>query len=235
MPTVQPVMDRVITTAEPLLRLLHLVSPALPTGAFTYSQGLEWAVEAGWMRTAGDLERWLGDQLDNSLARLDLPLFARMYEAAAARDHEGMQRWIDWLVAGRETAELRAEEAQRGRALAELLVALDLADARPWQALLARSQAAGFAFAAAAWAIPPREAAIGYTWGWLENLVLAAVKLIPLGQSQGQRTLVRLVAQVPALVERALSVSEGEIGASSPALAIASSAHETQYTRLFRS
>lgn len=228
-------MDRVITTAEPLLRLLHLVSPALPTGAFSYSQGIEWAVERGWIRTVEDLECWLADQMDASLSWLDLPLLARMHEAAAARDREGMQRWIDWLLAGRETAELRAEEAQRGRALAELLVALDLAGARPWQALLARSQAAGFAFAAAAWAIPPREAAIGYTWAWLENLVLAAVKLVPLGQTQGQRALARLVAQVPALVERALSVGEGEIGASSPALAIASSAHETQYTRLFRS
>jgi urease accessory protein len=223
------------TATEPLLRLLHLVSPSLPVGAFTYSQGIEWAVEAGWIRSADELQAWLRDQMHNAVATLDLPLLARLHAAASAGDPGATERWIEWLLAARETAELRAEEANRGRALADLLVAWGLPGATDWKPVLARSQAAGFAFAAVTWGIPPREAALGYAWGWLENLVLAAVKIVPLGQTRGQQVLARLIAEVPPLVERALEMDDGEIGASSPALAIASGAHETQYTRLFRS
>lgn len=218
-----------------LLRLLHLVSPTLPVGAFAYSQGIEWAEEAGWVRTAEDVQDWLRDQLDNSLARLDLPLLVRMWGAARAGDPQAMARWIDWLLAARESAELRAEETNRGRALADLLTAWEMDGAGDWRPVLARSQAAGFAFAACAWEIPAGDAALGYAWGWLENLVLAAVKIIPLGQTRGQQVLRQLLGEIPAAVEEALSLPDEEIGASSPALAIAGSAHETQYTRLFRS
>jgi urease accessory protein len=223
------------TSTEPLLRLMHLVSPSLPVGGFTYSQGIEWAVEAGWIRAAADLEAWLRDQLCNAVAVVDLPILKRLGTAVREGDLEAMDRWIDWLLAARETAELRAEEANRSRALADLLVAWGLPGAIECRQVLARSQAAGFAFASVAWGIQPREAALGYTWGWLENLVLAAVKLVPLGQTQGQQTLARLLQAVPALVECALTMGDDDIGAASPALAIASSAHETQYTRLFRS
>jgi len=226
--------DRV-TRAEPLLRLMHLASPALPIGGFTYSQGIEWAVEAGWIRTAEDLEAWLRDQLRGAIAQLDLPLLARMWTAAHSRDAAAMGLWANRLLAARETSELRAEETQRGRALADLLLAWGLPDAKVWRPVLARAQAAGFAFAACAWEISAREALIGYAWAWLENLVLAAVKLVPLGQTRGQRLLACLIPEVPALVEAALTLQDGEIGAASPALAIASSAHETQYSRLFRS
>ena len=219
----------------PLLRLMHLVSPSLPVGGFTYSQGIEWAVEMDWIRTAEDLETWLGDQLRNSMAILDLPLLSRMHCAARTSERDTMVRCIDWLLAARETSELRAEEANRGRALADLLIAWGLPGAPAWKPILARSQAAGFAFAAAAWDIQVRDAALGYAWGWLENLTLAAVKIIPLGQTQGQLVLHRIAERVPATVQVALGLEDDEIGASSPALAIASSAHETQYTRLFRS
>jgi len=222
-------------TTEPLLRLMHLVSPSLPVGAFTYSQGIEWAVEAGWIRTDAELEEWLRDQLRNAFALVDLPILNRLCAAAREGDSEAMDCWIDWLLAARESAELRLEEANRGRAMADLLVAWDLSASRQWRPVLARSQAAGFAFAAVAWGIQPREAALGYAWGWLENLVLAAVKLVPLGQTQGQQALARLLGEVPPLVEQALTMDDDAIGAASPALAIASSAHETQYTRLFRS
>jgi len=214
---------------------MQLVSPALPVGGFTYSQGLEWAVEAGWIRTTDDLEAWLADQLETALCRLDVPLLLRMQAAVTAGDTEALARWTDRLLAARETSELRAEEANRGRALADLLAALDLPEPGKWQPLLARSQAAGFAFAAAAWEIPPRTAALGYVWAWLENLVLAGVKLVPLGQTQGQRILESRIGAIPALVEGTLNLKDRDIGAASPALAIAASAHETQYTRLFRS
>ena len=138
-------------------------------------------------------------------------------------------------MASRETAEFQQEEANRGRALADLLVALDVPNAQAWKPILASCQAAGFATATAGWQIPYRDSAGGYAWSWLENLVLAAVKIIPLGQTEGQQLLARLAQKLPGAVERSLRITDDMIGASNPALAIASSRHETQYTRLFRS
>nr|WP_209262624.1 urease accessory protein UreF [Thiorhodococcus minor] len=224
-----------MTTDPALLRLLHLVSPSLPTGAFAYSQGVEWAVESGWLRKAADLEDWLGDQVRTTLTGVDLPLLARLYDASLASDDAALAEWTARLLASRETRELRSEEANRGRALADLLVALAVPGAAERKALLGRAQATGFAYAAAHWNIGPRQTLIAYTWSWLENLVIAAVKIVPLGQTQGQQTLARLIEEVPAAVDRALQTEDADIGASSPALAIASSLHETQYTRLFRS
>jgi len=218
-----------------VVRLLHLVSPTLPTGAFTYSQGIEWAVEAGWLRTAADLEGWAMDQLEQSIARLDLPLLPRMAQAVAANDAAAIKHWIDLLLAGRESAELRAEEGQRGRALADLLLAWEMPGADLLRAVLARSQLAGFAFAGQRWGIDARAMALGYAWAWAENLVLAGVKIVPLGQRQGQQLLARLAGELPTAVAVAQSLADEEIGASTPAMAIASANHETQYTRLFRS
>ena len=219
----------------PLLRLLLLASPSLPIGGFTYSQGLEWAVETGWVRSAADLEAWVADQLGRTLVWVDLPLLTRMHAAAAARDRAGLTGLVERLVAMRETAELRLEEAARGRALADLLRAWGLLDRQDWRPILARSQAAGLAFAAAAWGIGARPLAAGYAWSWAENLVLAGVKCVPLGQTQGQQVLARLATLIPAALDRALALPDDALGASTAGLAIASSAHEVQYTRLFRS
>jgi urease accessory protein len=218
-----------------LLRLMHLVSPSLPIGGFTYSQGIEWAVEAGWIRDIQTLEDWIGDQMTTGLASLDLPIMLRLYEACERREHDEMALWIDRLLAGRETAELRREERDRGRALADLLLAWEMPDAHAWRPLLARSQAAGFAFAAVSWEITPGAAALGYAWAWLEGLLLAGIKLVPLGQTAGQQGLARLATLIPSALETARSIPDDEIGSATPALAIASAAHETQYTRLFRS
>lgn len=219
----------------PLLRLLHLVSPSLPIGSFTYSQGIEWAVEDGWIRTAEDLENWLENLLHTGMTYLDLPILQRLYTAVEQQDHDMLQYWIGYLNASRETSELLQEEKNRGRALTDLLIALEIPQAALWKPLLAQSQSAAFAVAAVHWQIPLQQAAYGYVWSWLENLVLAAVKIIPLGQTQGQKVLHRMTPLLPEIVHAALAISDEEIGASSPALAIASSRHETQYTRLFRS
>lgn len=232
--------DRVMTDTASgvppaLLRLMQLVSPSLPVGAFTYSQGLEWAVEAGWIGDADDTERWLTDELWATLAHLDLPVAARMMASVAAGDRDALAHWVDLLLAGRESAELRAEERQRGRAMADLLRVWDLPGNTDWRSLLAQSQTAGFAFAAERWHIPVADALGGLAFAWAENLVLAAVKAVPLGQSDGQRALARIAAQVPGAVELALALADDDIGAASPALAIASARHERQYTRLFRS
>jgi urease accessory protein len=224
-----------MTTDLALLRLLHLASPTLPTGAFTYSQGIEWAVECDWLRNAANLDAWLRDQLRNALTGVDLPLLARLHRAAAQNDDASLALWTSLLLASRETQELRMEETNRGRALADLLVSLEVAGAADRKPLLTRAQATGFAYAAARWGIDPRRTLLAYTWSWLENLVIAAVKIIPLGQTHGQQTLARLIEAVPDAVDHALQIDDADIGASSPALAIASSLHETQYTRLFRS
>ncbi len=224
-----------IERSLPLLRLMQLVSPSLPVGAFAYSEGIEWAVECGWIRTETDLENWLDSQLRHALARLDLPVLTRLYAAGQANDLASFKRWSAFLTASRETAELRAEEANRGRALADLLVALEVAGAKEWRETLFTSQLAGFAFATVRWAIPEEQAKLGYASGWLENLVLAAVKIMPLGQTAGQRVLHRLLGIVPDIVAGSRDVPDQAIGACTPALAIASSLHETQYTRLFRS
>ncbi|MFP7754755.1 urease accessory protein UreF [Thermodesulfobacteriota bacterium B35] len=218
-----------------LIRLLHLVSPSLPTGAYSYSQGLEWAVEAGWVNSDDELAAWLTDLLENSLARVDLPLLLRMQTACRQEDEQSLSRWCRLLLACRETDELRMEEMNRGRALLSLLRELDIDHARHWPHLLASCQVAGFACAAAHWRIPATQAAAGYGWAWLENQVVAGIKIIPLGQSQGQRILLRLGHLVTTAVDRAAALPEEEIGASCQALALASSLHEDQYTRLYRS
>jgi urease accessory protein len=217
------------------LRLMQLVSPALPVGGFTYSQGLEWAVEAGWVVDVETLEDWLSGLVDDTLGKLELPILARLFDACAARDQASLLHWTYTLYAARETRELRAEERQRARALVTLLSDLDIAWIDDWREPLMQCQAAPFALAAVHWGIPRHDCLLGYAWSWLENQVAAAIKLVPLGQTDGQRVQMNMAARLPAIVERALVLDDEDLGAGSPALAIASSRHETQYTRLFRS
>jgi len=218
-----------------LLRLMHLISPTLPIGSFTYSQGIEWSVETGWIKDVGSLQTWLASQLNSSMAQLELPLLKRLYIAWQAEDLQAVEHWIAISNASRETSELQLEEKNRGRALTDLLIALELPQAARYKPLLSQSQVAAFALASLHWQVPLEQAAYGYAWSWLENLVLAAVKIIPLGQTQGQKLLHQMTPLLLSVIEQGLSLPDNEIGAALPALAIASSRHETQYTRLFRS
>jgi len=217
------------------VRLYQLISPSLPIGGFTYSQGLEWAIEAGWVTTVEDLEAWLASVMAHSIATLELPVLRRLYLALQQQDSESFLYWNQWLSASRETAELRKEERQRGQALATLLPNLGVPVMPPYDEAVRSTQVAGFALAALHFEIPLRQACGGYLWGWLENMVMAGVKLVPLGQTAGQQLMLRLGEQIPAMVDAALMVADEDVGSSTPALAIASSQHETQYTRLFRS
>lgn len=236
------------TMAAPwLIRLMHLVSPSLPTGGFAYSQGLEWAVEQGWINGETTLEQWLLNVLETSMTQVDIPLLQHLYRAVEHQDLAAFARAAQWVRACRETQELRNEEAHRGRALAAAIKALGICrgsmaqswekpDHERWQTVIASSQLAGFAFAAALWEIPVQGAAQGYLWSWLENQVLAAVKIIPLGQSPGHGVLARLCPAIDTAVAAGLKIKEfKEMGSSLPALGMASACHETQYTRLFRS
>jgi urease accessory protein len=227
---------RTDTITEPLalLRLFHLVTPALPVGAYAYSQGLEYAVQAGWVRDEASAHEWLHGLLRAGVGTLDLPIVLRLYTAWSAEDARAVERWNDALVAARESAELRAEERHLGGALARVLIELGFGEARQW---LDRSAAFAtlFALAAVRWRIPPAAALSGYLWAWTENQVLAAVKLVPLGQSAGQRLLHGLAGMAVPILERALSIPEDAIGVGTVSVAIASARHESQYSRLFRS
>ncbi|VAW61046.1 Urease accessory protein UreF [hydrothermal vent metagenome] len=221
----------------PRLRLLQLLSPNLPTGAFTWSQGIEWAVECGWLTNRQDTHEWIKSILDDSLQYLELPLLSRLYTAARHNHSAQFLHWSQWLYASRETCELRNEEKQRARALLAVLEKLP----GHWQALhehrqaLLSCQLAGYALAACHWKIPLHDLLSAYTWSWLENTVLVSIKLVPLGQSDGQQLLYELSTDVEWVLKQIPLIDDNEIGASTPALAIASSLHETQYTRLFRS
>lgn len=216
------------------MRCLQLASPSLPIGAYAYSQGLEMAVELGWITSAETLDAWLRDQIEQSMACVDLPLLARLYDAAARGDATALKSWSAQLMAQRETRELRADDSDRGLALARLLRDLGVAHL-PLPAGRALPLATSFACAALHWQIPREAAAEAYAWAWLEGQVLAGVKLIPLGQVAGQRLLCSLAAPLAAAVSHGLSLADDDIGGSLPALAMASALHETQYTRLFRS
>lgn len=217
-----------------LLRLLQLSSPALPIGAFAYSHALEQAVSEGWVHDAQSAEDWIGGLLEHNWARLDVPLLRRIFDAIEAGDTDAVSRWSALLRASRESAELLAEDLHLGGALAELMRGFALPGAEDW-ARTPRPFAAVLAAAAVHWRIPLAEAALALLWTYVEHQVGAAVKLVPLGQTQGQHVLHRLAARIPPAVTQGLSLADEEIGATAPGLALASAHHETLYTRLFRS
>jgi len=225
--------------ASALLQLMWLASPALPVGGFSYSEGLEAAVDAGRITGEADAAAWLRDQLHLSLARSDLAVCAKAFKAWQRGDAAHIVELNDWVTATRETAELRQQTQQMGRSLVEWLknrggtpdprVAQlkSLAPAPTWPV--------AFALAAAQTGAPLREALLSFGFGWAENMVQAALKAVPLGQSAGQRVLAALVAELPAAVDHAAALMDSERQAFTPMLAILSARHETQYSRLFRS
>ena len=219
---------------QALLRLCHLVSPALPVGAYAYSQGLEFAVEAGWVHDEASALDWLQGLSSHGVGTLDLPILSRLHRAWCLDDTAMLAYRNAQLLAARETAETRAQERHLGRSLAQVLVQLKIRTELDW---LERSAAFAtlFSLAAVRWEIPKADTLSAYLWAWSENQVLAAVKLVPLGQSAGQRLLHRLTAAMPGLIEHGLTLSDAAIGVSTPSQALASALHESQYSRLFRS
>jgi urease accessory protein len=215
-----------ITSTESLARLLQLASPALPVGAYSYSGGLEAAVEAGIVRDAASAERWIGDVLDHSVARLEAPVLWRMMSDPGSLEH-----WNDFFLASRETAELRAETVQMGYSLARLLEDLGVGKVE----LEEPAFPAVFAFAASAWGIDPHAALQAYLWTWLENQAMAAVKSVPLGQTDAQAMLLRLGGRLVGIAKDVASLQDEDLANFTPGLAILSARHETQYSRLFRS
>ena len=221
------------------LQLMWLASPALPVGGFSYSEGLEAAVEAGTVIDEAQAGDWLLAQLRLALGRSDLPAVAQACTAWQAHDTARVQQLNDWLLQTRETAELRAQAEQMGRSLLDWLRNGVHAD-DPRLAALAALQPAplwpiAFALACTVAGATRNDALLAFAWGWAENMAQAAMKAVPLGQAAAQRMLARLSAEIPAVVDAALVLPDGERQAFTPMLAILSAQHETQYSRLFRS
>ncbi len=225
------------TTAS-LLHLLQLCSPSLPVGAYSYSQGLEAAMERGHVRDEASARAWIVDMLDEVVARFEAPVSWRLLQAFAARDADAVSYWSSFFLASRDSAEFRAETVQMGYSLGKLLPEL-APEASEVLALLALQPEPPFptALAAAAVAldVPAEEALLGMLFSWAENQVLACVKSVPLGQVAGQRLLLSLRAQIEHAAEIARSLADDELSNWSPGLSLLSMQHEVQYSRLYRS
>ena len=228
-----------MNSALQLARLLQLASPALPVGAYTYSQGLEWAVESGVIRDEASAGRWIADLMQHGIGRYEAPLVGALMAAWHAGKHCEIARLNEEFLASRESAELRAETAQMGFSLNRLVRDLRDPDLSTVASTLAELDEiafpTGWAGIAAAWQIEPLAALTAYLWSWAENQVMAALKAVPLGQASGQRLLAELGSQIPAVAVNALTLPENEWSNFTPAFAIACARHETQYSRLFRS
>lgn len=223
--------------AASLLQLIWLASPALPVGGFSYSEVFESAVERAGITTESLASDWLDDQLHLTLARGDLAVIAQAIPAWRESDLQRLAQLNDWVLQTRETSELRLQAEQMGRSLLDWLRNHD--GANPAHiAACARMQPTypvAFSLAASQTAAAVGDCMLAYAFGWAENMMQAAIKSVPLGQSAGQRILARLARDIPAAVEAALQLPDSERQAFSPMLAILSAQHETQYSRLFRS
>lgn len=231
-------MDKLGWTAErSILSLLQLASPALPVGAYSYSEGIETLIDTRIIDDEHSLQHWLEQELCYGAVRLEAAVMVRAYQAVQVGDTEALSYWNQWLSAARETEELRLSSWQMGRSLLKLLLELQpqvspLADAvgNPCNYAIA------FGIAAASWKIEPLASVVlGYLHSWATNLVTAGVKLIPLGQTAGQKALLNLFPCLTNATTEILTLNDDDLCSCGWGLSLASMAHETQYTRLFRS
>lgn len=226
-----------MNTATDAMHLMWLASPALPIGAFSYSEGLESAIDQGWVSDAESATLWLVDQLHLSQSRGDMALIAQAIPAWRLMDVERLQTLNRWVLSTRESAEMRLQTEQMGRSLLDWL--RNLERLTPDQQACAQAMPSTYpvimALALAQTGAEVRVALNSYAFGWVENMTQAALKAVPLGQNAGQRMLTRLVQNIPTAVDRAMATQDEQRQNFTPMLAIASSQHETQYSRLFRS
>jgi urease accessory protein len=223
--------------AAALLQLMWLASPALPVGAFSYSEGLEPAVDAGLVHDEASAADWLSDQLWLVAARAELPAVAHAMQAWLRHDAREVLAINEWTLRTRETSEQRAQALQMGRSLlAWLRHGEHAGDARlAWVPVQDLTWPVAFALAATLAAIDERHALLAHAFGWAENMAQAAIKAVPLGQVAAQRVLLRLTGEIPDAVDQAMGVAPGARQAFAPMLAIRGAMHETQYSRIFRS
>lgn len=223
---------------SPAWALLRLASPQLPIGGYSYSQGLEMAVEQGRVCDPASAARWISDQLLLNLARFEAPLLLAHCQAADDERWSDLQRHCDEHRASRETRELHQESRQMGYSLQQLLTGLPELD-EPARVFLAQQceshLALGWALAARAWGISPQDALAAWLWSWLENQLAVLMKTLPLGQQAAQRMTSELSPHLQQAQEHASSLNLSHLGSAAFGLSLASMAHERQYSRLFRS
>lgn len=225
-----------MTTLPSILPLLQLVSPALPVGAYTYSEGLETLVQADQITNADTLEQWLIQELGYGAIRLEAAILIRAYHCTQQDDLQRLNYWNKWLSAFRETEELREQSWQMGRSLSRLLSDLQ-PQTQPFLSACGEpcNFAIVFAIAAKFWQIECSVAVLGYLYSWAANLVNAGVRLIPLGQTQGQRILLHLGCHLEQSSQQILQLTDEQLECCSWGVSIASMNHEALYSRLFRS
>lgn len=226
-------------SASSLLALLHISSPALPVGAFAYSQGLEYALDSGWCNDRHDVQQWIEESFEFGLGQLDLPLYLRLYRAWQAKDAERVNYWNQLLLSFRETKELYLEDVQVGGAYAQWHLGQcqeqdserqPLLDMCPQPSVVAMSSLAAFIAG-----IDEQTALLGFAWSWAENQIACASKAMPMGQTDGQKILQQLIPLLTRVCAEAEQIGDDQIGTGLMGLAMASSLHEQQYSRLFRS
>ncbi len=218
-----------------VLSLLQLVSPALPVGSYSYSEGLETLVEWGTISSNHTLKHWLEQELNYGAIRIEAAVMLRAYQATVSKDKTALSYWNTWLSAARETSELRASSWQMGRSLMHLLLAIKPMEAQSFCLQGECNYAVGLGIFAALEQIDSKSLILGYLHSWTTNLITAGVKLIPLGQTVGQILLHELHANISNAATEIISLEDDELSSCSWGLSLASMAHETQYTRLFRS
>jgi urease accessory protein len=243
---------RAATRPDTLYLLLAWLSPSFPVGAYTYSHGLEWAVEEGTVTSADTLRSWLSDILMHGAGRSDAILLARAMDMATGGDEEGVRALLDLSLALQPTSERKLETSAQGDAFITAIRAAWPPERKPdaspavtvFHALCDSSDAIArgrwsyplaLAVSAAAWDVGRRETVEGFLHALAANLVSAAIRAVPLGQSDGQRVMNALRPLILKLSDEALSAPLDDIGGCSFLADIASMHHETQYTRLFRS
>jgi urease accessory protein len=228
------------------LDALHLASASLPIGGFAYSQGLEQACHLGNVHDAVSAQTWIEDYLLLVLSRQEMPWWIAVYRASLQRDWSAVRDATNTLCALRETAELRLESRQMGHAFVRLYdqwlghgndaCAADSGTLPSELALLLQADyTAAHAVLCSARQMPITSAMTAWLWSWLDNQVLAAVKLVPLGQRDGQRVLHEIKPKISEAVEIAMATPTSNAGSAPIGLVMASTQHETQYARLFRS
>ncbi|PLY57617.1 urease accessory protein UreF [Herbaspirillum sp. BH-1] len=224
--------------ASALLHLLQLSSPSLPIGAYSYSQGLEAAIENGRVNSEAAARDWIGHALHEVVARFEAPIFARLVAAFESRDAEAVTRWTERFVAARDTSEFRAETIQMGYSLGKLVADLKLGDAELLALLQAQPEVplpTALAYATVALQVPREAAVLGMLFAWAENQVLACVKTVPLGQVAGQRILLSLQPELERAAATALTLDDDDLCNWAPGLSLLSMQHEVQYSRIYRS
>lgn len=222
-------------SAHSLLSLLHISSPALPIGAFAYSQGLEFALDKGWCKNRDDVQKWIQENLEFGIGQLDLPVYQRLYESWMNKDFESVRYWNATLIAFRESKELYLEDIQVGSAYEQWHLGQDQGRSEYLDQCPQPSVVTMSALAAVFSNIPCDQALLGFAWGWAENQIASASKAMPMGQTDGQKILQALIPLMARVCEQAKEINDDEIGTGLMGTAIASSLHEQQYSRLFRS